>query len=330
MEEDPAVKIFGSEDPDLYGALELSSPNATVEEIRKAYRRLALRYHPDKIAKDASAETQEAATVAFQRVGYAYAVLSDEKRRTKFDKTGRTDTSFWDDKGDDGAAWTDYFKELYEEKVTSAKIEEFMQQYRDSDEERADLYQAYTDGAGSLEYIFDHIMGCNILADEERFIDAINAGIKSKSLISLPAWKKALKDTKARDKLRRSARAEAVEAEEMARELGVHETLFKSKGKKGSNKARADDDKENEASGEDALRALIQQRGTKRYDDMLASIESKYGSVDAKGKKGKPGKKAQAEAMPTDEEFERIQAELDAKRKSTSSTPAGRKKARKA
>ena len=58
----------------------------TVRQIRKAYRKLALKCHPDKGGDEKQ----------FQQVGYAYAVLSDEKRRKRFDDTGRTDESFFE------------------------------------------------------------------------------------------------------------------------------------------------------------------------------------------------------------------------------------------
>ena len=57
-----------------------------VRQIRKAYRKLALKCHPDKGGDEKQ----------FQQVGYAYAVLSDEKRRKRFDDTGRTDESFFE------------------------------------------------------------------------------------------------------------------------------------------------------------------------------------------------------------------------------------------
>lgn len=48
---------------------------ATVEEVRRAYRRQALLYHPDKNAGD------PAAAEKFQEVNRAYAVLSDTRQR---------------------------------------------------------------------------------------------------------------------------------------------------------------------------------------------------------------------------------------------------------
>jgi DnaJ family protein C protein 9 len=85
MEEDPINNFFTSkeiEDPKiLYTTLEITS-TATSEEIRKAYRKLALKYHPDKHTSKNGTEKEELGKI-FQRVGFAYAVLSDEAKRKR-------------------------------------------------------------------------------------------------------------------------------------------------------------------------------------------------------------------------------------------------------
>lgn len=76
-----------SQEPvDLYAVLEVA-PTATEEEIKAAYRRLAMLYHPDRNPGD------EAAAETFRRVSEAYAVLSDPARRSRYDTTGDASTS---------------------------------------------------------------------------------------------------------------------------------------------------------------------------------------------------------------------------------------------
>ncbi|KAJ7063244.1 DnaJ domain-containing protein [Mycena amicta] len=122
---DPLSQFFpGEESVDLYAVLDLTS-DATVDAIKKAYRQLALKCHPDKQAAAASDESKSDAATRFQQVGFAYAVLSDEKRRQRYDKTGRTDEGF--SVAEDG--WDAYFEELFD-LVTRDKLDEMKKEYQ--------------------------------------------------------------------------------------------------------------------------------------------------------------------------------------------------------
>lgn len=67
---------------DYYNVLEISK-SATAEEIKKAYRKKALQFHPDKNPGDPEAEKR------FKEISEAYEVLSDEKKREMYDRYGK-------------------------------------------------------------------------------------------------------------------------------------------------------------------------------------------------------------------------------------------------
>lgn len=71
---------------DLYEVLEVDL-SATDTEIKKSYRKLALKHHPDKVPE----EEREAAEIKFKDICHAYEVLSDEAKRANYDLYGDSD-----------------------------------------------------------------------------------------------------------------------------------------------------------------------------------------------------------------------------------------------
>src|SRR3954453_12925158 len=66
---------------DYYEVLGLKR-EASFEEIKKSYRQMALKFHPDKNPGDAAAETR------FKEAAEAYEVLSDQEKRARYDRYG--------------------------------------------------------------------------------------------------------------------------------------------------------------------------------------------------------------------------------------------------
>lgn len=65
---------------DYYKALGVSE-SASAEEIKKIYRKLAVKYHPDK-----NPDNPKQAEARFKEISEAYYVLSDDKRRAQYDQ----------------------------------------------------------------------------------------------------------------------------------------------------------------------------------------------------------------------------------------------------
>ena len=69
-------------DTEYYDILQVA-PNATNEDIKKSFKKLALKYHPDKNPGDKEAEQ------IFKKITEAYAVLSDDEKRRTYDTLGK-------------------------------------------------------------------------------------------------------------------------------------------------------------------------------------------------------------------------------------------------
>ncbi|OGR58238.1 MAG: molecular chaperone DnaJ [Elusimicrobia bacterium GWA2_69_24] len=82
---------------------ELGVPrNATEDEVKKAYRKLALRYHPDRNQGDKKAEDK------FKQINSAYEVLSDAKKRQLYDQFGEAGVASAGGRGGPGGGFSGF------------------------------------------------------------------------------------------------------------------------------------------------------------------------------------------------------------------------------
>ena len=86
---------------DYYEVLGLSR-NATADEVKKAYRNLALKYHPDRVTPDKKKEAEE----RFKEISEAYEVLIDPQKKANYDQFGHAGVEGAFKQG--GFTWQDF------------------------------------------------------------------------------------------------------------------------------------------------------------------------------------------------------------------------------
>ncbi|XP_071985734.1 dnaJ homolog subfamily C member 9 [Engystomops pustulosus] len=245
---DSCERHFGSND--LYTVLGVRR-TAEGAEIRRGYHKTSLRVHPDR----APEEEKDEATAKFQVLGKVYAVLSDKEQRALYDEQGIVDEE--SDAISQDRNWEEYWRLIFK-KITVEDIKEYETKYKGSEEERADVIQAYLDFEGDMDTIMESVVLSGI-DDEPRFRDIIKKAIKKKEVPAYDAFVKEAK--KKRDQRKKRAHDEALEAEAMRKDIGL-------------------------GSGEDDLKALIQKRQQdreKEVDSFMAQLEAKYCKNTKKG-----------------------------------------------
>ncbi|MCJ1388394.1 hypothetical protein MMC18_001241 [Xylographa bjoerkii] len=256
-------------------------PTATDAEIRTAYKKLALKHHPDKHPP----HLRPTAHTTFQRLALAYGILCSPARRALYDATGSTASTLAD--ADDDFSWPDFFRAQYAA-VTPDAIAEFRSSYQGSAEESADILKAYVEAKGRMEGVYERVMLANCLEDEERLRGVIDTAVGRGEVEGYTAY---VEETeKGRERRFKKARREKGEAERHAGDLGLG--------------AKVDEEGANgkgTGGGLGDLAALIQQRGKGRQEAFLEGLEKRY----AAKQKGGAGKKGKMEE-PGEEAFERV------------------------
>uniref|UniRef100_A0A183EJF3 J domain-containing protein n=1 Tax=Gongylonema pulchrum TaxID=637853 RepID=A0A183EJF3_9BILA len=137
----------------------------------------------------------------------AYSVLSDKQKRAVYDETGIIGDDVEISSDDvDLVAWG----RMMFKKVTKQDIDQFIQEYRDSGEERSAVKEAYINHNGDMRKILDTVLGVTY-EDEERLRSMINEMIEAGEL-------KATRKFLAEPEKRKSRRIRAAKREAESKE----------------------------------------------------------------------------------------------------------------
>lgn len=150
---------------DFYEILGVSKTSSD-KEVRKAYHKLSLKVHPDRVSDEDKSE----ATEKFKILGRIYSTLSSKEKRSIYDQTGSIDD---DDGGtfeDSDFDWLNYWRCIFKP-LSQKNIQDYEKQYKGSEEETSDLKKAYVNGKGDMDFILEAVPFSN--CEEEPRLKAI-------------------------------------------------------------------------------------------------------------------------------------------------------------
>ena len=240
---------------------------------------------PDK----ANENDKEAANKKFQEIALAYAILSDDRRRKRFDLTGSTAETLEDD---DEFDWLKFYREQWEDVVNEEAIKRVSDEYKGSAEERQDLIQAYTKAKGNLHAVYELVMLSDILEDDDRFRQILDEEIQNGTIESYPKYAKETDVTRQKAKDAERKRREDFEK----RQAKETEEEDDDESPKPKGKAKSKPKKKSPGDIGD-LAALIQQRQKSRAGNFFDQLEAKYAPKSRGSKRSTPMDEPSEEAF---------------------------------
>lgn len=231
-----------------------------------------------KTTDKAPTDAKDEANHKFQQIAFAYAILSDERRRKRFDLTGSTAEAVHED---DDFNWMDFYREQFSNSVDTNALEQLKKEYQGSEEEEGDVLAAFEKNKGDMDRVYESIMLCNVLDDDDRFRTIINKAIADGEVENYKKYSEE-SDSKRQQRVK-AAQKEAQEAEQLAKE--IEDKKAKSKKGGGAAKKKKTAIKDNPMD-DNSLVAMIQQRQANRAGAFFDSLEEKYAPKGGQKKRG--------------------------------------------
>ncbi|XP_071561985.1 J domain-containing protein CG6693 isoform X2 [Temnothorax nylanderi] len=251
---DLCEQYFGARN--FYDVLKIPK-TANDKQVKKAYHKLSLLVHPDRVEEDIKAE----ATEKFKVLGRIHSILSDNEKRKIYDESGQ-----YDEESEEVVMrnWADYWRSLFKP-ITVEDINNYEKNYKGSETEIKDLKRAYIDSKGDMDYILEAVPFTN--CDEEPRLHAIIEDLIERG--EVPEYTAFTNENKKKKQRRKRKWAkEAAEAERLEMMLKI----------------------ENEENATNDLALVIQNRNKARAnqsDSFFDSLIDKYAKKDEKPTKKK-------------------------------------------
>jgi DnaJ homolog subfamily C member 9 len=259
----------------LYTALGVPK-ESSVEVITRAYRQLALQYHPDR---------NPDGTEQFKAISNAYAVLSDADRRAVYDMTGFVSDAV----GDAAHSMSDEEARQQRSAELEDQLHSFFVAYAGSEEEKNDVVQGYHKCNGNFrKMVREHLLFDNgIVSEVQRLHRLVEGLVAEGKLQATTAWRES-SSPKGILKIEKEMRREREEAEEALKELAGG-------GDKSSSNGGAEGN-----DGLGALQLAIRQRQASSYQSMVNNLEAKYVTSKNNARRGTGKRFREAEGEATD------------------------------
>lgn len=234
----------------LYEVMGLSV-EATDTEITRAYRRLALQYHPDRNPDGAE---------QFKAISNAYAVLGDAEKRALYDATGIIPGSEFASDDGNGLSPQERAEDM------GRRVHAFYEKYAGSPEEMEDLEKGYRKCAGNFrKMVREYLLFDNGKDGEVRRLYALaKARVEAGALPVTEAWSRTTLP-KVLKRIERDLLSERAEAEEALAAMGLDKDGMATSASPTEG-----------GGGLGALQVLMKQREKAAYETMMHNLEAKY------------------------------------------------------
>jgi len=170
----------------LYTVLQCNKSSTSIQ-LKKSYRKAALKYHPDRCVESSNNDCDTASsTLKFQAVSAAYQVLSNDKRRSVYDSTGQIiddeDEHYTSHTNNNDSPnnnthqqqqWEEFFTSIFNEIITTGSNHAVSaSSFRGSKEEQRDVLHYYTMCKGDMNKVVECIIHGSI-DDVNRYMNDI-------------------------------------------------------------------------------------------------------------------------------------------------------------